>query len=123
MEPKYIKQNNPFSVIKSEAPNMLGNDQFVDDQFKLQLGPNNKNLTIKRLCDIFTPKSPLFVDLKTGRNLSNPTKKKINVGKPTYLSEINMLPYEHFRTLIEPEYVNEKGYYHVVMWKDGVMIK
>lgn len=52
----------------------------------MNLAQKNKNVTIKRLSEIYTPGSPLFVDLKTGDDLSRPTKNKINASKPAYLS-------------------------------------
>ena len=103
--------------------NFYQEGHYVDDQFKLAPNRTDPQITIKRLKDIFPPNTPLFVDTKTGASLRNPTKNRICPTKPFYLAEMNMLPFSHYRTLIEPAYVNEKGHYHVVMYKEGSMFK
>lgn len=42
---------------------------------------------------------------------------------PTYLSEFNMLPFRHWCKLIEPPFINEKGFYYVVVCQNGTLTK
>ena len=34
-----------------------------------------------------------------------------------------MLPFFHYQKIIEPPFISPNGYYHVAMWKDGLVYK
>ena len=122
---EYSEPNNrnPFSNIQKTVINFYHEHQYTDDQFKLPTNKNNPKIVVKRLSEIYAANTSLFMDLKTGSSLNRPTKKNICPSHPYYLAELNMLPFSHIKHLIDPPYINPKGYYYVVMYKDGDMVK
>ena len=81
----------------------------------------NRKISICRLRDIREPGSLLFGD-EMAFNLQR-EPRVVYPHYPGFVCEMNMLPFWHYETLIEPKYVNEKGFYHVVICKDGRLIK
>lgn len=72
---------------------------------------------------MFPHNTSIFVDLTTGSELTTCTVNPINDCLPTYLTEINLLPFHHFCNIIEPPYINPKGFYYVTVMKNGALTK
>lgn len=89
-----------LKCIPKNTIKFLNSEKYTDEQFKLKNLKEHPTVKIKRLCSVFPVGTPLFIDLKNGKKLSEMTKKKFNLGKPSYLSEINMLPVSHYERII-----------------------
>ena len=81
-------------------------------------------MVIKRLRDIYEVGSSIRDAVyRKDSNMQPSFKFKSQAAKPTYLTEIKMIPEKHFCYLIEPQTINEKGFYHVAAVKEGRIIK
>ena len=69
-----LKKIETFKSIEKFSTNLLNDEVFKDDQFKIVNDHQDKRKT-KRLAEMYEHNSPLFVDIKTGKNRDKFTKK------------------------------------------------
>jgi hypothetical protein len=115
---------DPFIKLRKYSANLFNQEPFEDDQFKLPEEKLPKGVVRKRMRDIYPKDLPITGQPNDSGSESEAQEEKGSpVYRPTYLSELRMLPEWHFRTLIEPKCISEQGYYHVAVVQGGRIAK